>query len=101
MTIERDDIERIARMEAKLDVIEEKVDKFLKINEDYRNHPYECEKKFVKTEDLPDLFDKHMIRYQEKNLQRKNNILNFVNNAYKLIVTIAVIVMAYNQYIQK
>ncbi|MBP7563693.1 MAG: hypothetical protein KA886_07875 [Candidatus Cloacimonetes bacterium] len=101
MTMERDDIERITRMEEKIDNIGEKVDKFLEIAEDYRNHPYECEKKFVKREDFETEFDKNMIRYQEKTLQRKNNLLNFINNTYKLIVTIAVIIITFNQIIAK
>lgn len=101
MTMERDDIERITRMEEQLNQLSEMMKKILLLLETFNSHPYECEKKFLKKEEFEDEFDKSMIRYQEKSLQRKNNLLNFVNNAYKLIVTIAVIVMAYNQYIQK
>lgn len=101
MTMERDDIERITRMEEQLIQLSEKMEKILLLLENLKSHPYECEKKFLKKEEFEDEFDKNMIRYQEKSLQRKNNLLNFINNAYKLIVTIAVIAITFHQFIQK
>ena len=99
--MERTDIERITRMEEKIDNLNAKVDKFLESADDYNSRQYECEKKFVKVEDFRSHWNENMTRYQSESLQRKNNYISFINNAYKLIVTVAVIILTFKQFLVK
>lgn len=99
--MDRSDIERIARMEAQLNQLAEKVEKILEMMEDYNSHQYECEKKFVKTEMFPSLWDSNMKRWESEKLQKTSNLLNFLNNAYRLILALAGIVIIINQTINK
>lgn len=89
-------IERITRLEEKVDQLTTKVDKIYELMEDYNSHQYECEKKFVKKDD-PSYFNENMKRYENEKIDKGNRLMTFINNAYKLIITIAGVVIILTQ----
>ena len=98
--MERADIERLAKMETKLESIETQLSKVLEKLDDHVTVSLDCEQKFVRHDD-PSYFDKNIKRYENERLSKSRTLLNILNQLYKLIISIAGIVIIINNVINK
>lgn len=98
--MERTDIERLAKMETKLESIETQLSKVLEKLDDHAATALDCEQKFVRQDD-PSYFDRNIKRYENEKLSKSNTLLNILNQLYKLIISVAGIIIIINNVLSK
>jgi uncharacterized protein (UPF0335 family) len=92
-------IERITRLEEKVDQLTTKVDKIYELMEDYNSHQYECEKKFVRKDD-PSYFNENMKRYENERIDKGNRLMTYFTNIYKLSMIAVGAILIVKQFIR-
>ena len=100
-------IERIATIEADIKHIsnqmkeqKEQIEMISNKLDIFNSHRLECDRTFVKHTDSS-YFDKNIKRYENEKLQKTNTLVTLWNNAYKLIITIAGVIIIINNFITK
>lgn len=97
--MDRTDIERLTKMETKLEEIEKQLTKILEKLEGHAQTELDCDSKFVKQDD-DNYWDRNMKRYESEKLSRSNTILSVINHLYKLIIAVAGIIIIVNNAIK-
>jgi len=100
-------IERIATIETDLKYIshqmkeqKETIEMISNKLDIFNSHKLECDRTYVKHTDSS-YFDKNIKRYENDKLQKTNTLVTIWNNAYRLIITIAGVIIIINNLIQK
>lgn len=98
--MERHDIERLTKMEQKLETIEKQLLAVLSKLDTYNQRQLDCEQKFVRYDDSS-YFYKNISKYNQTKLTRSNGWIALLNGIYKVIIIGAGIVIIINNVIVK
>ena len=99
--------ERIAKIETNLEHIsqqmreqKEQIEMISNKLDIFNSHKLECDRTYVKHTDSS-YFDKNIKRYENEKLQKTSTLVTIWNNSYKLILTVAGVIIIINNIINK